>query len=98
MLALRTYYKQKLDGRANGETAFNSEQDDETQIKNAIDAEAIKIGNNLETDFIATQKKLDAISLLSTSGDPNDPIFLRKELSRSLFLLANESIDKERVE
>ena len=58
----------------------------------------MKVGNKLESDFIGTQKKLDAISLLSTTGDPNDPIFLRKELSRSLFLLANESIDKERVE
>ena len=57
-----------------------------------------QLGNKPEADFVGTQKKLEAIELLAKNkGDSNNPTFLREELSRTLYLLANESIEKERV-
>ena len=51
-----------------------------------------------ELRFVGTQKKLEAIELLAKNkGDSNNPTFLREELSRTLYMLANESIEKERV-
>ncbi len=77
--------------------AFAKEDDDEKDVKNAIHDAGLKAGSKLETEFAGTQKKFDAITLLE-HGDANDPTFLRKELQRSLYLLASESIGKERVE
>ena len=38
------------------------------------------------------------ISILEKKeGDANNPIFLREELSKILYMLGNESIEKERV-
>ena len=58
----------------------------------------MEMGNKTEQDFISTQKKLEAITILEQNeGDANNPIFLREELSKILYMLANESIEKERV-
>ena len=72
--------------------------DSEGDVKNVVEGAALEMGNKAEADFISTQKKHEAISLLvKNEGDSNNPIFLREELSKCLYTLANESIEKERV-
>ena len=90
--ALRTHFIQKLEGKG-------SDDDSEEAEKNHIENSGNQLGNKTEADFIGTQKKLEAIELLEKNkGDSNNPTFLREELSRTLYMLANESIEKERVQ
>ena len=89
--ALRTHFIQKLEGKG-------SDEDSEEAERNMIESSGNQLGNKPEADFVGTQKKLEAIELLAKNkGDSNNPTFLREELSRTLYMLANESIEKERV-
>ena len=89
--ALRTHFLQKLEGKG-------SQEDSDEAEKNMIETSGNQLGNKSEADFVGTQKKLEAIELLAKNkGDSNNPQFLREELSKTLYMLANESIEKERV-
>ena len=89
---LRTHFIQKLESKG-------SDYDSEEAGKNHSENSSNQFGNKTESDFIGTQKKLEAIKLLEINeGDLNNPTFLREELSRTLYMLANESIEKERVQ
>jgi hypothetical protein len=63
-----------------------------------MNAAAIKVGSQLEAQFRGVNNKFEAISLLAKHGDPNDNKYLRVQLNKSLYLLATESIEKDRVD
>ena len=56
------------------------------------------LANDLELTYKSIEAEFDILEQLERHGDINDPVYLRAELKKNSYILAQERIEKARRE